>query len=394
MSINYNKNNCFSIKKKGSKEQCNRKRKDGTHFCGIHNRAKNVTYFVNIASLVDVPKVELNNDLSYYLKEELLAKYGREGVFVNPFIFGLLNEMGNMEWLMDLSNNTLKVGKLRNTLKHYNLLSFIKKNQSKRKIFSALINYLEWEGFYIKNVDKIVGLQASIRGYFVRKRRGTVNYIECIQLINIFEIPISYYHKLCDCGKSYSFDLRTLNNLFQEGEFDNPYTMNRLSEDEIDIAKRRIEYLVERGKFDDFEKKPVNPEMELEFEAVEVFRRFDLIGNYTNYKWFMNLGAFKLRDLYYKTEDMVNYRINLSINDRKKYFDGGISFPIKMGVINQITEINKIRSIILNEYKKILDFDNNIEDKKTAVMWLLIALTEVSNDAKIALPFLNMDLYG
>ena len=108
----------------------------------------------------------------------------------------------------------------------------------------------------------------------------------------------------------------------------------------------------------------------------------------------MYLGLFKLRDLYYRTEDLVNYRINLPMNDRKKYFNGGISFPIKMGVINQINNVNKIRSIILNEYKKILDFDNNIEDKKTAVMWLLIALTEVSNDAKIALPFLNMDLYG
>ena len=33
-------------------------------------------------------------------------------------------------------------------------------------------------------------------------------------------------------------------------------------------------------------------------------------------------------------------------------------------------------------------------NKKTAIMWLLIALTEVSYDAKIALPYLNMDLYG
>ena len=130
-----------------------------------------------------------------FLKEELLAKYGREGVFVNPFDFG---GMDNMEWLMDVSTNSLKVGKLRNTLKHYNLLSFIKKNQSKRKIFSALINYLEWEAFYIKNMDKMVKLQASIRGYFMWKRRGTVNDIECIQLINIFEIPVSYYHKLGD----------------------------------------------------------------------------------------------------------------------------------------------------------------------------------------------------
>ena len=45
--------------------------------------------------------------------------------------------------------------------------------------------------------------------------------------------------------------------------------------------------------------------------------------------------------------------------------------------------------IILNEYQKIIEYDNDIENKKTAIMWLLIALTEVSYDAKIALPYLH-----
>lgn len=389
--MSYNENNCFSIKKKGSLEQCTRKRKDGTFLCGIHNRSKTITYFVDVDKLgIKCEKMKtVDETLNYYKKSELLEIYGGNS-FISPFLFHLRE---GFEWMSNVSITSLKVGKLRNTLRHYGLLNLIKKNQSKTKIFSALINYLEWENYYLKNLEKIIKLQAFLRGYFIWKRRGTVNDIECIQLINVYEIPLTYYYKLIDCGKTYSFDLRTLNNLFVDNEFDNPYTTNRFEEDVIDRVKKRIEYLIENGKFEDFEKNDVNPEMQIEFEAVEVFREIDLLGNYTNHKWFMNLNVGGLKDLYFKSEDMVNYRINLPMNERKRYFDGGLSFSIKTHIVNGITEINKLRNIILKEYKKILNFNSNIEDKKTAVMWLLIALTEVSQDAKIALPFLNMDLY-
>ena len=105
----------------------------------------------------------------------------------------------------------------------------------------------------------------------------------------------------------------------------------------------------------------------------------------------MNLNTYELKNLYIKTEDMVNYRINLPHIERIKYFNKGISFPLHSSKINTFNSQKKIRELILNEYEEIIKYDNDINDKKTAIMWLLISLTEVSNDARNALPLLNIE---
>lgn len=395
MINNFNEKNCFSLKKKGSKEQCTHKRKDGSYLCGIHKRSKIINYFVNMDNYLSLnnekEEIKLNKTLTYYIKEELLEIYKRN-FFINPFIF---NERNCEELMNDININDLKVTKLRNTLKHYSLLKIIKKNQSKKLIFNSLLNYLEWEEYYLKNLEKIIKIQSYVKYYFIKKRLNSVNNVECIQFNNIFEVPLLYYYKLKENNKCYSFDIRTLNNLFQDNNFTNPYTLNKLDDGEIKKINKRIEYLQEKGKLDDYEKKKVDNDIEVEFTAIEIFREIDLLGNYTNYKWFMDLNIYKLKDLYYRSEDMMNYRINItSIDERKKYFENGKIFPLKMGSINNINNVNNLRMIILNEYQKIIEYNNDIENKKTAIMWLLIALTEVSYDAKIALPYLNMDLYG
>lgn len=395
MINNFNEKNCFSLKKKGSKEQCPHKRNDDSYLCGIHKRSKIINYFVNMDNYLSLnnekEEIKLNKTLTYYIKEELLEIYKRN-FFINPLIF---NERNSEELMNNININDLKVKKLRNTLKHYSLLKIIKKNQSKKLIFNSLLNYLEWEEYYLKNLEKIIKIQSYIKFYFIKKRLNSVNNVECVQFNNIFEIPLLYYYKLKENNKNYSFDIRTLYNLFQDNNFTNPYTLNPLDDVKIKEINNRIEYLREKGKLDDYEKKKVDNNIEVEFTAIEIFREIDLLGNYTNYKWFMDLNIYKLKELYYRSEDMMNYRINInSMDERKKYFENGKIFPLKMGSINNINNINNLRMIILNEYQKIIEYDNDIENKKTAIMWLLIALTEVSQDAKIALPYLNMDLYG
>ena len=56
----------------------------------------------------------------------------------------------------------------------------------------------------------------------------------------------------------------------------------------------------------------------------------------------------------------------------------------------EIIESENLLETILND--EIINYDNDVNDKKTAIMWLLIALTEVSNDARNALPLLNINI--
>ena len=144
----------------------------------------------------------------------------------------------------------------------------------------------------------------------------------------------------------------------------------------------------------DFEEDKLTPEQEIEARMIDIFHNFDILGNYTNHKWFYNLHVYQLRDLYQKSEDMFNYRINLSTEEKKRYVKDGLAFKTNMSLIHKIKDKFELQNLILTEYEKFLSYDNNLSDKKTAIMWMLTSLTEVSDDARNAMPHLDQGMFG
>ena len=394
MNLVINELNCLSVKKKGSKIQCTHKRKNDTNLCGVHQRAKHVVYITqyleeNIENIENIKIIVNSNKNEYYDKEFLMNLYKIENP-TNPFNLNLRDKDSELNIK---SIHKLKVGQLRNTIKTYNLLSIIDKNQSKQNIFKLLINYLYWE----KNCDikKIIHIQKYVRRFNVLKRKNTVNDTDCILMINKYEIPLQYYFTLCDdtSNKKYAFDVRSLNDIINNNKNPvNPYTLSHISLDDISKVIKRVEYLVNKGLNISFEEENISEEQKLEFRVIKIFQEINLFGNYTDFNWFMNLKTYELKSLYIKTEDMVNYRINLPQIERIKYFNKGISFPLNSSKIHTINSQKIIQDLILYEYEEIINYDNDVNDKKTAIMWLLIALTEVSNDARNALPLLNINI--
>ena len=396
MNLVINELNCLSVKKKGSKLQCPNKRKPNSKFCGVHQRAKNVVYITeyleqnneNNGNVEDIEIIVNTNKNEYYDKEFLMNFFKIENP-INPFNVNLRNK--DNEFNIKLIHK-LKVGKLRNTIKFYNLLTIIDKNQSKQNLFRLLINYLYWEKNY--DIKKIVNIQTNIRRFNILKRKNTVNDTDCILMINKYEIPLQYYYSLYDnkSKKYYSFDVRSLRDIINNNKNPtNPYTLNEINSNEVDKILKRIDYLIDKDLEISFEEVSISEEQKIEFRAIKVFQDINILGNYTDFNWFMNLNTYELKNLYIKTEDMVNYRINLPHIERIKYFNKGISFPLHSSTINTFNSQKKIRDLILNEYEEIIKYDNDINDKKTAIMWLLISLTEVSNDARNALPLLNIE---
>ena len=379
MNFIINNTKCLSVNKKGSKTQCSNKRKQNSLLCGIHIKLKNIIYVSDLPEYNEPNEKNEENEENCYSKEYLINIFKSENI----------NAI-----------NTLKVGKLRNTLKTYNLLNIIDKNQSKQNILKLLIHFLHWEKQYINNDDikKIILMQSIIRKYNVVKRVKTVNDDECIQMISKFEIPLNLYYCLYDINsnKYYSFDITSLNIILKNckplEEPKNPYTLNIINQTEINKIKTHIKYLEKKGIILEYDN-IITDEQKIEFKAIDIFQQINLLGNYTDPEWFTKLDIHLLKKLYNNTEDMINYRINLSKSERHTYFKNGISFPLKSYDINLIKSKRELREIILNEYEKILKYENDINDKKTSIMWLLIALTEVSYDANIALTFLQTDVF-
>ena len=210
--------------------------------------------------------------------------------------------------------------------------------------------------------------------------------------MNKYEIsPIYFFNYYDETTKKYfAFDIRTLVEIIKEKEPKNPFTFNNLN---VDVIKCEIENRIKSGISLDFEKEILNPEITTELRMVDIFHKFDLLGNYTNHKWMYDLSLYNLRTLYRKSEDMFNYRIGLTQEQLRVYVKDGLIFKTKLNIIDKIKKIDKLRNIILDEYSKVLDYEmSNEADKKTAIMWLLTALTEVSMPARNAMPHLDQGM--
>jgi hypothetical protein len=124
LSINHN--TCLSIKNKKTIIQCPHKRKNGQLFCGIHLKASNVIRVDTLPEYMVIDKKKIINDNNIIINENKIID---ENFYTKDF-------------LLKNSINKIKVGKLRNTIKHFNLMKLIGKNKSKRILFNEIINYL------------------------------------------------------------------------------------------------------------------------------------------------------------------------------------------------------------------------------------------------------------
>jgi hypothetical protein len=389
--INYN--NCLSVKnkKKNTVEQCNHKRLKGCEFCGIHNRAKNKIKVTELYTVYNVDgdtykKIMKIDDQKvvptiYYTKEFLLE--GEKGQTEE--------QLDNCEFK---NIDKVQVTKLRNTVKHYELTKMVCKNQSKRNIYNELIKYLRKEKKYLDNIEKIIKIQKVFRGYDVYRRASSINSTECNSFISIYDIPTNYYYYLIENNKKYSFDFRSIYSIINSEFPCNPYTMSKFGNDLIDKIKYDAISRMTRFKQDWFFKQEEMTEDEKIREyALETFHKIDMLGNYTDFNWILELHIFSLKDLYKRTKDMFDYRINLSNVEKQKYVENGIAFGKSTQFVDNVNSKNGVIRIILDEYNRFLDYSSNIEDKKTAILWLLSSLVEISHNARIALPHLDQGLF-
>ena len=391
--INYN--NCLSIKnkRKNTIEQCTHKRLEGCEFCGIHKRSKNIIKVTQLHNIYDIShdvyntiksidKINKeNNNINYYLKEYLLSS---ERDFTDDQIKNY--EFNNI--------NNIQVTKLRNTVKKYELKNIVCKKQSKRNIYKDIILYLRNEVKYMNNMDKIIKIQKNFRCYNIFRRNNSVNSVECNSFISIYDIPTNYYYCLIENNKKYSFDFRSIYSIILSGFPKNPYTMSIISQSKInEILKEGTDRMIRFKQNWNFKKEEMTEDEKIREYALETFHKIDMLGNYTDFNWILEMNILQLKRLYRETKDMFDFRINLPLEYKKKYVNNGIAFSKSINFVDNINSKNGVIRIILDEYNRFLDFSNNIEDKKTAVLWLLSSLVELSYNARIALPHLDQNLF-
>lgn len=167
----------------------------------------------------------------------------------------------------------------------------------------------------------------------------------------------------------------------------NPYTQNPFYESCIErfhqlVKKTDKQYETVVNEI------PSNSIDILKLRCVEIFQKMDKLNVYTKINWFLDLSVNQLKKLYIKIEDIWNYRLGLTKEQKKKYTISGKAFEIRPYEIRYYNHKEELQTILLNEFEKFLTEGQSIDEKTTACYWILTGLTMVSYNAAEAYPHL------
>ena len=160
------------------------------------------------------------------------------------------------------------------------------------------------------------------------------NRVECNNDTDVFlfepllDIPCGSFIRVKDNdGFWFGFDITTLKECLKNND-QNPYNRRDFSQKNLFKIRSFIRSIESRGKILEIEKDVLTPEKSVEMKAVSIFQKFDMLGNYTDHNWFLELTLQILKRLYREAPDIWEYRAQITINMRTQYLMNGKAFPI------------------------------------------------------------------
>lgn len=244
-----------------------------------------------------------------------------------------------------------------------------------------------------KNIHQIIIKQNIIKWFkkYIYKTKGicytypelSCNETEPVTQEPIQNIPIQFFLSFKEENTFYTFDIRYFHKI---NDFTNPYTRKTLPNNIIQIIKKQI-YKLNNHKINlNYDSEPITTKQ----RAVSLFIDIDNLDNYTNVNWFLNLNSTQLKEWYKKAEDIWNYRARLTEEQKIKIVGNKKVFNIPVKEFQKINDHEKLRNLVLNEIDTLINTSQDKNERKLGCIYILIALTEVSEEAFNALYWLSI----
>lgn len=280
----------------------------------------------------------------------------------------------------------------------------------------------------------IVKLFIKLKGPALYNRKLSINDTDCVTLENIQDIPIENFISFTlENNTIYSFDIISLLNSFKFNiKKINPYTRSSIPTQVVfNIYKsymlRTIIFNhneIENLNFHIPKIKPVyfnstnnsllnyNPtirNINLDNNSINIYNEIvtlrnntfisrvhnlfieiDLLGNYSNHYWFYNLSYAKYKRLYRTIYDLWVFRLNLttSIKNRICPFHSPFQNVFNNRLYPYDVSEQELKYGCLIVFENLLYSGINNEYKKLGALYILTALTSVSESARNSYPYL------
>jgi hypothetical protein len=208
------------------------------------------------------------------------------------------------------------------------------------------------------------------------------------------EVPYYYFFSYRDNDSFiYYFDIRSFKKLVSKPNARNPYNRKFIPRRVILTMNKRIKYLKSKKISLNIEDDPIpdkNSPEGVKRTINDIFIELSANGYNVQEEWFNSLTLHKYKLLYRNLEDIWNFRSELTLESKRKIVPpNGILFTTKPNSIISINDSFILKKFIVNDTYKLIMSGENIEDRKTGMMYFIIALSEVNPNCLLANPWVS-----
>lgn len=271
--------------------------------------------------------------------------------------------------------------------------------QHKLKVSGNKTQLVERINKYLKEKSSASKIQRAFRNHLIRKynyykgnhiRHKCTNETDFYSLDNLTEVPYEQFFAFKDVsGHIYGWDIASLWNLLvrtKPGEkLVNPYNCQPFPQDvwsSLNHVFRLSKVLKINVNFNvDVDETYTNS---FESKLLSTFQHINSLGNYTDHNWVLNLNLTQLNRFLHELRDIWIHRAGIDNNTRNLIC---YHFPFANYNLN-LVDFNTLREIALVTIINLVYKGQTEEYQQLGAMYVLTALTIVSEDAANSLPWL------
>jgi hypothetical protein len=302
----------------------------------------------------------------------------------------------NILLLKQKQKEKIYVDDIKYTLKTLKLNNKGKKNE----LLNSLLLYYNKESHYHNNIDKIIFLQKRYRNKIKIKNdnfyKQFTNTEDFYTLDSLTKIEKPYLFWFEEKEFKWVFDIRSFKQLIIN-KCKNPYNRETIPEHAIEKYHKRIIEMKEKNiKLDNYEDDTnfMTKEQKQNLKIMDIFQKLDelnIVAGGINQEFFKEFTFTQLKSFYKVLEDVWNYRSELSYQKKlnivptNNLFKQNIYYIINLHPNNYIL----LQNIILDEIDILISSAHNLENKRSGGYYVLITLTEVSQNYANEYPWLK-----
>lgn len=369
-----NHNLCLCRRSSTSIEQCRNKKKFGD-YCGVHIKCYNKTGRIDQKikkDVYDINEISINNYINYNIHKIRMSNLKLLAKKFKIDTKKIKRKKKLYDLLMIFFSSTNNISKSKENLQKLSKFQAIAKTRYIKNIFgipninrTQCSNKIDINGdLFWDDIDNKIKINTNLKAYDV---------------FGFFENNIGY------CFTVHGF----INNLKYYGK--NPYTCQLFSNTTLKNFEHRNKY-IEEFEYNFLKKSTklsIPQNKKIKFKAIRLFQIIDSLGNYTDYKWFINLSVNRLKLMYFYGKDIWNYQFT-DINQKKKILPpNGNAFTENYHRINGFRSSQKaeLQTILLNQIETLVTKAETEEFAKTGAWIVVTILVKTSREAQRALPY-------